>query len=210
MNFDRLALHYDWIEALSAGECLQKARTFWLDELHGRKRILSVGEGHGRFAEAVVTRFPEAEFAVVELSPKMLVRAQKRLGCAADNVRWHCCDVLAWKSAGAFDAIATCFFLDCFPPDTLSEMVNRLARCAAPDALWLVVDFALPPRGLPRWRAQAIHWLMYAFFRRIVGLPARHLTPPNDLLRAHGFELVARHEFEWGLVRADLWRRSAH
>ena len=52
MKFDRLAPHYDWMESWLAGERLQRARTSGLDALTGRRRILSVGEGHGRFAAA--------------------------------------------------------------------------------------------------------------------------------------------------------------
>ena len=44
--------------------------------------------------------------------------------------------------------------------------------------------------------------------RRLAGLPARRLTPPHDLLRRQGFQLAGHREFEWGLVRADVWRRS--
>lgn len=206
MNFDRLAPHYDWMETVIAGKRLQQARVFWLEELKGRQRILSVGEGHGRFSKAFVERFPESEVTVLDASERMLARAQRRLG-PADNVRWHCGDVLTWESDTPFDAIVTCFFLDCFPPDVLAVVVERLARCSGPDAVWLVVDFALPSRGFARWRAQVIHGLMYTFFRHAVDLPARCLTPPDDLLRRHGFALAARREFEWGLVRADLWRR---
>jgi ubiquinone/menaquinone biosynthesis C-methylase UbiE len=209
MNFDRLAPHYDWMEAWLAGERLQRARTALLDELHGRRRILSAGEGHGRFAEACVARFPEAELTCIEASAGMLDRARRRLGPAATRVSWQQGDVLALESGRPFDAIVTCFFLDCFPPDALDVVVGRLARCATPDAIWLVVDFALPPHGLARWRARAVHWLMYAFFRRVAGLPAHRLTTPDDYLGAHGFQLVSRREFDWGLVRADIWRRGA-
>ena len=208
MNFDRLAPHYDWMEACLAGDRLQRARTVWLGELAGRRRILSVGEGHGRFAAACRTRFPEAELTCVEASPAMLARAQRRLGPDAANVHWHGGDLLAWEGGGGFDAIVTCFCLDCFPPETLAAVVETLARRAAPDAVWLLVDFTLPPRGPARWRALAVHALMYAFFRRLAGLPARRLTPPHDLLRRQGFQLAGHREFEWGLVRADVWRRS--
>jgi ubiquinone/menaquinone biosynthesis C-methylase UbiE len=208
MNFDRLAPHYDWLEALLAGDRLQSARTAWLSELRGRRRILSVGEGHGRFAAACRARFPEADLTCVEASPGMLARAQRRLGPDAAQVTWHCGDVLAWDADGQFDAIVTCFFLDCFPPETLAAVVGHLARCATPGAAWLVVDFALPPRGLGRWRARAVHWLMYAFFHRVTGLTARRLTPPESLLRGHGFQLAARREFNWGLVRSDVWLRA--
>jgi len=207
MNFDRLAPHYDWMESWLAGERLQNARTAWLGELRGRRHILSVGEGHGRFAAACVDRHPAAPLTCVEASAGMLARAQRRLGPAAARVRWHRGDVFAWEPTTKFDAIVTCFFLDCFPPDMLPIVVGRLASWAAPDAIWLVVDFTLPPHGPARWRARAVHSLMYAFFRRIVGLPARRLTPPDDLLRAHGFHLATRRKFDWGLMQADVWRR---
>ena len=209
MKVDRLAPHYDWMEAWLAGERLQRARTAWLDELRGRQRILSVGEGHGRFAAACVARFPEAELTCMDASAAMLARAQRRLVSATACVRWQHGDLPAMEPAGPFDAIVTCFFLDCFPSGTLADVIERHARCTAPDALWLVADFSLPRRGPARWRAQAVHFLMYAFFRRVVGLPARRLAPPDGWLRANGFQLVARREFDWGLLRADWWRRGS-
>jgi SAM-dependent methyltransferase len=195
------------MEACLAGDRLQRARTAWLGELRGRRRILSVGEGHGKFAAACAALFPDAELTCVEAGAGMIARAQRRLGPAA-AVRWLHGDALTSTPDGPFDAIATCFFLDCCPPETLTAVIARLAASAAPDACWLVADFAVPPRGLARWRAQAVHFLMYRFFRGIVGLPARRLTPPDDLLRQHGFTLAARREFDWGLLRADLWQRG--
>ncbi|HWA87590.1 MAG TPA: class I SAM-dependent methyltransferase [Opitutus sp.] len=224
-NFDRLAPHYDWLEALTAGPRLQRARTALLGELAGRRNILSVGEGHGRFAAACTARFPDARLTCVEASARMIARARRRLAArsqtnpdgrspsrtaapVAGNVIWHQADVLAWTPPPEkFDAIATCFFLDCFAPRDLTAVVAKLARGAARDALWLVVDFAVPARGLARHRARFVHALMYAFFRVATRLPARSLTPPDDLLAAHGFQLATRREFEWGLIRADLWRR---
>jgi len=205
MNFDRLAPHYDWMEAMCGGGLLQRARTAWLEELQGCRRILSVGEGHGRFAAACATRFPAAELTVVESSPGMLARAQAR--CLDAPIRWHCADVRDWPPAGSYDALVTCFFLDCFPPAQLQDVVAKLATCATPDATWLVVDFAVPARGAARWRAQVVHALMYVFFRHVARLPARRLTPPDDLLQAQGFVRVALREFDAGLLRAELWRR---
>lgn len=207
MNFDRLAPHYDWLEAVSAGGRLQRARTAWLDALKGRPRILSVGEGHGRFAAACLARFPEAELTCVEASPVMLAVAQRRCQGLPGRIRWECGDVLAWQPAQQYDAIVTCFFLDCFPPDTLAAVVARLAGAATEDAVWLHTDFALPENGLARWRARAIHSLMYAFFRVFTGLPARKLTVPDADFARCGFDRAGSRDFEWGLIRAELWRR---
>lgn len=208
MNFDPLARHYDWLEDLTAGGRLQEARTAWLPELRDRRRILSVGEGHGRFAAACAQFLPKAELTCVEASARMLSRGQKRSRGLSVQIDWRREDVLTWQPTGRFDALVTCFFLDCFPPETLAQIVAKLASCADQNALWLVVDFAIPANGPARWRARLVHALMYGFFRKFVGLPARRLTPPDELLRAEGFSLIRRRDFNWGLLRADLWHRG--
>lgn len=216
MTFDRIAIHYDWMEALLAGSKLDQARMKWLNDLSGRQNILSMGEGHGRFARACVKRWPQAELTCIDASARMLERAQQKLHTIArthmltPRVTWNVADVLAWEPPPAhFDALVTCFFLDCFPPESLELVIARLAGGARRDAVWLVTDFAVPERGLRRWRASAVHALMYAFFRCAVGLPARRLTPPDRLLQKHGFALERRAEFECGLLRADVWRRRS-
>jgi len=215
VNFDRLAPHYDWMEAVTAGGLLQRARTHWMGELSGCRRVLSVGEGHGRFAAAFLQSVPEAKLTCIEACARMAARARRRIDRipgAAGRVEMVVADVRQWKApadAGGFDGVVTCFFLDCFEPETLARVVERLAAGAAPECRWLNVDFALPARpGFWRWRAAVVHALMYWFFRQAVGLPARRLTVPDPLLQKAGFRLVGRAEFDRGLVRADLWRRA--
>jgi SAM-dependent methyltransferase len=214
VSFDPLARHYDWLEALTAGPRLERMRTAGLDALRGRRRILSMGEGHGRFAAACLARYPQAELTCVDASERMLARARHRVAAtvgsaAAARSTWQCADVLNWspRPEQKFDAIVTCFFLDCFPAATLEQVISRLASSAAADAVWINADFAVPDRGWRRWRAQAIHAVMYTFFRAAVGLPARRWTAPDRLLAAQGFQLEARFESEWGLLRTDVWRR---
>lgn len=208
MSFDLLAPHYDWLEALTAGERLQRARTAWIDVLEGHDRVLSVGEGHGRFAAAFAKKFPQSKLTCIEDSEKMLARSRLRTPAPATPIDWVQADIFKWAPAGKYDAIVTCFFLDCFSPEMLAEVIAKLAGCASSTAAWIVVDFAVPPRGPARWRAKAVHALMYAFFQIFTSLPARRQTEPDRLLRAQGFHLAARKEFEWGLVRADVWRRG--
>ena len=209
MNFDRLAPHYDWLEAVTAGPRLQRARTHWMETLAGCQRVLSVGEGHGRFAEAFAMRFPNIELTCVEGSQAMLTRAKKRVGDGSAKINWMQADLLFWEAPKKYDAIVTCFVLDCFPADTLAKIIAKLANCATDDAAWLVADFAIPQRGLAHYRARIVHRLMYAFFRLVVGLPAKRLVAPDDLLKTHGFYLTSRRESEWGLLRTDLWYRGS-
>ena len=208
MNFNRLAPHYDWLEAIMAGSRLQEVRTQWLHALAGCKHVLSVGEGHGRFAAAFLERFPQAKLTCVEASPAMITMAQQRTRPWEDRVRWERADTLVWQPAQKYDAIVTCFFLDCFPQEALTAVVHHLANASSERAIWLVADFAVPDAGPARWRAKAVHALMYAFFHFVVALPARRLTLPDEALMRQGFQLTGRREFEWGLLRADIWHRG--
>ena len=146
----------------------------------------------------------------------MLVRARRRfakisrVGTTHAPVRWINSDFLDWEPPKErFDALVTCFFLDCFPPETLARVITKLAHCTHEDAVWLNVDFDLPSRGFRRLRAQAVHALMYAFFRSVAGLPAKRLTPPDTLLSSHGFCRERRAEFNRGLLSAEVWRRNS-
>lgn len=208
MSFDLLAPHYDWLEALTAGQRLQRARTAWLDKLEGHTQVLSAGEGHGRFAAAFSERFPHSNLTCVEGSEPMLARARRRTPNPLTPINWVHSDFFNWMPDTHYDAIVTCFFLDCFSPRMLEDVIAKLASCASPNAVWVVVDFAVPPSGPARWRAKAVHALMYAFFRLFTSLPARAQTEPDTLLKAHGFRLEGRKDYEWGLVRADVWRRG--
>jgi SAM-dependent methyltransferase len=215
VSFDRLALHYDWLETLTAGRRLERMRVAGLDALRGCRRILSMGEGHGRFAAACVARYPEAELTCVDASERMLARAQRRVAKVIERmppphprVTWQCADVLNWSSEQKFDAVVTCFFLDCFPAPLLEQVIDRIALSTTRDALWVNVDFAVPERGWRRWRAQAIHRIMYTFFRAAVGLPARHWTAPDKFFGWNGFRIQARTESEWGLLRTEVRRRA--
>jgi ubiquinone/menaquinone biosynthesis C-methylase UbiE len=212
MSFDWLAPVYDSMEVVTAGRLLQRVRTASLDALAGRRRILSVGEGHGRFAASCAQSFPDAELTCVEASGAMLSRARRRVANikgARARVNWVQAKLPAWRPpAAAFDAIVTCFFLDCFPPEELAAIVATLAHAATANAAWLIADFTVPARGIVRWRAQAIHAIMYTFFRFTTDIRARRLTPPDSFLAAQGFSLARRQTFDWGLLRADLWRRG--
>lgn len=212
MSFDLLAPHYNWMETVLAGARLQRCRTAWLDELAGCRRVLVAGVGHGRALPEMLRRFPAARLTCVDASAAMLEVARARLaeaGVGSHRVAFVHATLPEWTPpAAAFDGIVTDFFLDCFSPDELRRVVAGLATAATAEARWLVADFAVPPHGAARWRAQAVHRLMYAFFRLATRLPARRLTEPDTWLAAEGFTLAHRRTAEWGLLRADCWKRG--
>lgn len=212
MSFDVLAPHYTWLEAVLAGRRLQRARTAWLEQLAGCSEILIAGVGHGHFLRRCAQRFPQARFTSVDASAAMLARAAahaQRAEIEPERTRFIHATLPGWRpERQGYDAVVTHFFLDCFPPDELADVMDVLAAGAGTNAVWLLSDFAIPSRGIARQRARAIHAIMYGCFRRVTRLRARRLTEPDPLLAGHGFTLRGRRTSEWGLLRADWWVRD--
>ena len=210
MSFDRLAPLYRWIEWLCAGEKLQRCRTACLPLIPAPRRVLLMGEGHGRSLTALLRAFPEARFTCVDASARMLDCARASLhthGLSSHTVEFIHADIHEWPApARQFDLVVTHFFLDCFPADQLPEVVRTLTAAATPEARWLLADFRVPAAGFAKWRARAILWSLYLFFRQTTRLSASRLTPPDPFLRQCGFVPRARHLFEWGLLHSDLWQ----
>jgi ubiquinone/menaquinone biosynthesis C-methylase UbiE len=207
-GFDWIAPFYGRIEFATAGTILQRARAAHIERLAGRKSVLSAGEGHGRFAALFSTVHPRTSLTCVEASDRMIAAARRQTGDPA-NIEWIHASLPGWQPApGAFDAIVTCFFLDCFGEESLPAVVDSLARSATRDALWLHVDFSIPPRGVVRWRARTCLALMHAFFRVGCGIDAKRLQPVAPELARHGFTRVDSKTFNFGFVTSTLWRRA--
>ncbi len=211
-GFDRLAPFYRTMEWFLAGGRLQRCRTAALDRVAVPGRLLVAGVGPGRFLEAVLERWPTVSVLCVDASEAMLEQAGQawcRAGGDPCRLELVQAELPGWRPpAGAFDGLATHFFLDCFGPDEQARVVRDLAVGAAPGAWWLVSEFAVPGAGLSRWRAQAVLWLAYRFFRLVTRLPASRLNDPDPALLTAGFRLERRRTFEWGLLRSDGWIRA--
>jgi ubiquinone/menaquinone biosynthesis C-methylase UbiE len=212
MSFDTLAPHYRMMESILAGGILQGCRTAFLAEATDCRRALLLGEGPGRFIEALLRTNPHVEVTCVESSPRMIQearRAMKRNGLDAARVAFVPCDALTWQPPRAvFDLVVTNFFLDCFRRDEIEGLVTRVTAGATDDARWLLADFHQPERGWQKWRARLVLALMYGFFRCAAGLSARRLTSPDRFLEASGFRLVRRRLVNFGLAHSDLWQRT--
>ena len=211
MNFDRLAPFYRSMERFFAGQLLHRCRIAFLDKIPAPKKVLLIGEGHGRSLVEFCRRFPTARITCVDASAGMLRQARGQLArhrLKSENIRFIRADALGWTpEGGPFDLIVTHFFLDCFRPDQLEQLIPRLAAAATPDAAWLIADFRIADRGWKRLRSRLILWSLYLFFRFATRLPARRLTPPAPLLKRAGFGLQRRVEFDCQLLHSDWWVR---
>ncbi|GAB5561989.1 MAG: class I SAM-dependent methyltransferase [Synoicihabitans sp.] len=206
MSFDRIAPHYRWLEPVLAGGVLQRARLAHLSVLDEAQNIVLLGEGPGRFLAALRERRPDVPITVIDASRKMLALAKSSALGPTDFVQ---CDVTTEALPDVtWDGIVSHCFLDCFSPNTLTRVINRVADRARPGANWLITDFALPPGGWRRWRARSAHALMYRAFGIVTRLEAKRWTDPTHALEQSGFRLEARRLFNHGLIQADHWRRA--
>jgi ubiquinone/menaquinone biosynthesis C-methylase UbiE len=209
VSFDTIAPHYDRLERWFSRGQMHAARVAHLDQLPACRHALLLGEGPGRFLDALLERFPEIRCTCVDASQLMLDQAKSRLSKAQQSrVTFLLADARNLPPLDSpADLLVTNFFFDCFRAEELASLIRALASQATLSAHWLVADFQIPAAGWPRWRAQLIVGGLYRFFRFVTGLEATQVVPPAPLLEQAGFTRQERAEFEQGLVASDWWRR---
>src|SRR3954453_21792759 len=131
MSFDLVAPYYRWMEVVLAGQKLQRCRTSFLQEISHAESVLLIGEGPGRFLVESVARWPDAQITYVDASRRMLESARHevtRRNLNPQRMTFVHDDILDWASeSNAFDVIATHFFLDCFAPQHVRSIVQKLS-----------------------------------------------------------------------------------
>jgi SAM-dependent methyltransferase len=210
-GFDRLARPYRALEFLAFGRDLERARFAHLGRLASSRDILLLGEGDGRCAARLAAIAPLARILCVESSPAMIRRASARIAPSdAPRVTFLCADARSLAPGpGAFDAVATLFFLDCLDAAGAAELISRVGHGLRPGATWLFADFVLPPRGAARLRARAWLAVLYAFFRVAAGLRVSELPPSEEILLREGWRRESCADFQGGLVRSAAYTRVA-
>lgn len=208
MNFDRVAAHYRWLEAITFGPQLQRARLAFLREIEAPRRVLIVGEGNGRFLAELLRAHPDVQVDCIEPSGRMLALARKRIEKChvtfiAEDIRQVALPV------AHYELIVTHFVLDCFAEATLRELVAKLARSAAPMANWLLADFQEPSSGWAQRHARFWIRSMYAFFRLTTRIEAARLVDPSPFLRKAGFACRAKRLSRFGMIKSEWWGRLA-
>jgi len=211
-TFDRLARPYRALEALAFGGDLARARLAGIGSLAGLGEILILGDGDGRFAEALARRSTESRLTCLDISAGMQALAKARLASVPrpQRITFILADALeADLGTARYDAVTSLFFLDCFTQAQTEALVPRIARALRPASLWLHADFEVPGRGLARLRAQAWVGLLYLFFRWQAGIRATALPEVRAPLARSGFLPEASQAFQAGLLRSTVYRRTA-
>lgn len=208
MSFDFIAPHYRWLEGITFLDKLQTARIAFIDQLGTPKRALITGEGDGRFLGELLCEHPAITVDCLDASARMLQLARKRVD-GDSRVRFLHENLLNWSpEKNAYNLIVTHFFLDCFAKDEIADIVAKLASGATRNAIWLLADFSIPSRGPARLHAQIWLGAMYRWFRLTTRISGSRLVDPTGILQCHGFCLAARHLWQFGLIKSELWHRQ--
>ncbi len=211
MNCDSLAPHYEMLEHLSFGMRLEQMRFAFLGQMTASQRAIVCGGGDGRFLARLLHLNPAVQVDFVDLSPRMIDLAERRLAGlgheARARVRFHVGDIREFAPpVEGYDLIVTHFFLDCFSDPELAIVVASLASWAAPGATWIVSDFRESEGAIGRIWTRGVTRLLYAAFRWTTGLRVTRL-PQYELAIAHAGFLMRSHEnVLGGLLHSSLWR----
>lgn len=215
MEFSRTARYYHLLEDIFIGRALQKTR---VAQLQGRPvdpvqaRFLIVGEGNGRFLEALMLQYPDLHVTIVDESESMLNRAKARLERMSQvnrNLEFHAADIKDLDlPKGAFTHIVTNFFFSNFLEDEVSSICRKLEGAACEEAEWWLGDFTIPPSGLKALRAKLWLNLLYAFFGATAGVSTRALPEIAHHIKSHGFVCIASQAFSGSMLQSSVFRRS--
>ncbi|HEY0795838.1 MAG TPA: class I SAM-dependent methyltransferase [Acidisarcina sp.] len=234
-NFDSLALWYQWLEYLSFGPMLSRARLHFLGRLTSAKNVLVLGDGDGRFLQQLLRANHEAKARVVDSSSEMLRVLRSRIAAvpqAGQRTTIMCCDALESFSPGAlchqppfdrilqetvpasgadkFDLVVTHFFLDCLSNADLGILLDRILPHLEPDALWVLSEFAIPEAGpgfgkLKPMAGRLLVFGLYRAFGALTGLRTRSLPDYAAAFRARGFRQAEGAARLGGLLVSEIW-----
>lgn len=206
-NFDRLARVYRWLEALTFGPLLMRSRCAFLSDVRTCRSALVLGDGDGRFTARLLAANPHVQIDAVDASPAMLRALERNAGLNVARVRTHSADARTWQPLRAdYDLVATHFFLDCLTTEEVTALAARLRACVAPDARWIVSDFALPPNQFGYLIGRPLVAALYRAFGLLTGLVVRQLPDHRHALSAAGFAAPRVHRLLRGLLVSELWR----
>jgi Methyltransferase domain len=214
-NFNRLARLYRWMEFFSFGPLLALTRGTFVNRLRDRRKALVLGDGDGRFTARLLRANAEVHVDAVDGSGAMLAALLSRAGQNARRVSTQIADIRAWSPLGPdpgseepYDLIATHFFLDCLTAEEVESVAGQTRRRAAPGALWVVSEFAVPSGWFGLLIARPIVAGLYHAFGMLTGLTVRALPDYARALRGTGFRLLERRLRLSGLLVAELWGLS--
>lgn len=193
-SYRLLARAYATCERFIFWDALQRCRSAFIKDLP--QRCLSIGEGDGRFAEALLKAHPDAQLEIVEPDEAMRKVARQRI----PNLSF-----VQLAEAKPCDVVVLNFVLDLFNEDEAHRFLDQL-----PDHEIIIVGDFFPEEvegKIPRKLAGTLIWIMYRFFALTTGLETKELPPTRRILESRDWTCI-REQIQWGgFLRAQYWER---
>jgi ubiquinone/menaquinone biosynthesis C-methylase UbiE len=209
VNFDRVARPYQWLEYISFGPWLGHCRSAQVEHLHGARHALLLGDGDGRFLARLLAANPTLTADVVDSSNSMLRILDRRIRRSGPQARRRIClyqaDALQWNPPASYDLIVCHFFLDCFFPDQLEQLFDRLLPHAVPGSQWVISEFAIPRNAVAAFLARGLIGLLYRAFGVLTGLGVRTLPDYATSMLRRGLVPGRDRRYLAGLLCSQVW-----
>lgn len=210
-DFNRLARLYRWLEYFSFGPWLWRCRTHFLPQLACSCNALILGDGDGRFTARVLRSNPRIAITAIDASPQMIKSLQRAATPHQSRLTTLVADIRTWRPTDSdqYDLIVTHFFLDCLTTAEVAGLASRLTPVLAPDALWLVSEFATPPTLFGRTIAAPLVDFLYLAFRLLTNLRLKALPDYRQALVDAGWSLHVQHTHLHGLLVSQMWKHHS-
>jgi ubiquinone/menaquinone biosynthesis C-methylase UbiE len=210
-NFNHIARAYRWIEYLTFGRALERARFHFLPELAHCRNALAFGDGDGRFLAQLFAQNHDLSADAVDCSANMLHLLQKRCSKVTKNrakslnLHTNCAQNITFEHQ--YDLIITHFFLDCLTQSEVNTLASRLRDHTHHGTLWVLSEFRIPngPLHLP---AKLLIAVLYLASRWLTGLRVSSIPDHAESLCTAGFTRIAAHQSLAGILTSELWQKQ--
>jgi len=180
-SFDTIASAYAFLERISFGPYLQRARCYGLAQTEKPiQRALLLGDGNGKLALEILKRYPKCRIVSIDLSSAMQDEARRRVKAHFGETPWNyhltCADARKCAfSMDGFDFIGLHFFLDCFSDEDCDMLLEKCTLALKPGGTLSFADFNIPTKQPMRVFGWALIKALYFSFRLTTGLKTQRL-----------------------------------
>lgn len=212
-NFDSLAHIYRWMEYFSFGPMLARCRFRFLDRCVAAHNALMLGDGDGRFTARLMAVNHTVRVEAIDCSSAMLRQLARgvRRNVFDAEARLETCqvDFTRFVPHGTYDLIVSHFSLDCLTSQQIENLAERLRPHLAPNATWIISEFAIPQTSWRRIAGRLLVRTLYIAFRWMTQLRVRQIPDYSRILAGHGFQRREQACHLGGLLTAEVWERDS-